>query len=264
MMTRILTALAVAGCLAFGAGVASRGHAQIAGVSAPTHRCEPPAYLLATESQLGKVAAAVKAARKLDILVVGSMSSSLPGAEGMGKAYPARLEAALRDRLAGVTVNVTSEILPKRTAEDIAPRLGGLVNDRKPTLTIWQTGTADAIRSVDPEDFREAVDEGVAALQQAGSEVVLVNPQYSPRLETMISLAPYLDGMRIVAQHHDVPLFDRFAIMRHWNEAGEFDLFGPAQGMAMAREVHDCLGQALATFVIEAARINPVELRVER
>ena len=159
---------------------------------------------------------------------------------------------------------MTSEILPKRIAEDIAPRLGGFVSERKPVLTIWQTGTADAIRSVDPEDFREAVDEGVAAMQRAGSEVVLVNPQYSPRLETMISLTPYLDGMRIVAQHHDVPLFDRFAIMRHWNEAGEFDLFGPAQGMAMAREVHDCLGQALATFVIEAARINLAELRVGR
>ena len=136
-MTRILTALVVAGCLAFGAGVAGRGHAQIVGVSAPAHRCEPPAYLLATESRLGKVAAAVKAERKLDILVVGSKSSSLPGAEGVGKAYPARLEAALRDRLAGVTVNVTSEILPKRIAEDIAPRLSGFVSERKPALATF-------------------------------------------------------------------------------------------------------------------------------
>ena len=67
-----------------------------------------------------------------------------------------------------------------------------------------------------------AVDEGVAALQKAGADVVLMNLQYSPRTETMISAPPYLDNMRVVAQQHDVPLFDRFAIMHHWNEQGRF------------------------------------------
>ena len=89
-------------------------------------------------------------------------------------------------------------------------------------MVIWQTGTVDAMRSVDPEDFRAAVDEGVAALQKAGADVILMNLQYSPRTETMISVPPYLDNMRVVAQQHDVPLFDRFAIMRHWNEFGRF------------------------------------------
>jgi len=37
---------------------------------------------------------------------------------------------------------------------------------KKPTLVIWQTGTVDAMRSVDPDDFRGAVDDGVAALQR--------------------------------------------------------------------------------------------------
>ena len=55
--------------------------------------------------------------------------------------------------------------------------------------------------------------------------MILVNLQYSPRTETMISVPPYLDNMRVVAQQHEVPLFDRFAIMRHWNDAGDFDLF---------------------------------------
>ena len=61
--------------------------------------------------------------------------------------------------------------------------------------------------------------------KKAGADVVLMNLQYSPRTETMISAPPYLDNMRVVAQQHDVPLFDRFAIMRHWNDAGDFDLF---------------------------------------
>ena len=104
---------------------------------------------------------------------------------------------------------------------------------KKPTLVIWQTGTVDAMRSIDPDDFRGAVDEGVAALQNAGADVVLMNLQYSPRTETMISAPPYLDNMRVVAQQHDVPLFDRFAIMRHWNEQGDFDLFSASMASTL-------------------------------
>jgi hypothetical protein len=130
---------------------------------------------------------------------------------------------------------------------------------KKPTLVVWQTGTVDAVRSVDPEDFRTAVDEGVVALQEAGADVILMNPQYSPRTETMISVPPYLDNMRVVAQRHEVPLFDRFAIMRHWAESGEFDLFSAFHGVELAKRVHNCIGVALAQFVIDAARLNPAQ-----
>jgi hypothetical protein len=65
--------------------------------------------------------------------------------------------------------------------------------------------------------------------------------------------------MRVVAQQHDVPLFDRFAIMRHWNESGEFDLFTAFHGIELAKRVHDCLGRALSQFVIDAARVNPAQ-----
>ena len=126
-------------------------------------------------------------------------------------------------------------------------------------MVIWQTGTVDAMRSVDPDDFRGAVDEGVVALQNAGADVVLVNLQYSPRTETMISAPPYLDNMRVVAQQHDVPLFDRFAIMRHWNDAGDFDLFSTVHGTDMAKRVHACLGRALSKFVLDAARLDPAQ-----
>ena len=134
-----------------------------------------------------------------------------------------------------------------------------LVEAKKPTLVVWQTGTVDAMRSVDPDDFRNAVDEGVVAMQKAGADVVLVNLQYSPRTETMISAPPYLDNMRVVTQQHDVPLFDRFAIMRHWNDAGDFDLFSTFHGTDMAKRVHACLGRALAKFVLDAARLDQAQ-----
>jgi hypothetical protein len=213
--------------------------------------CDVPPYLLTTESALPKVADALKTGHPLDILVVGSRSSTINTSDGT--AYPGRLQAVLREKLPSVAVNVSVELQVKKTAEEVAAGLVKLVEGKRPTLVIWQTGTYDAMRSIDPDDFRGAVGEGVAALQNAGTDVILMNLQYSPRTETMISAPPYLDNMRVVAQQHDVPLFDRFAIMRHWHDAGDFDLFSAAHGLELAKRVHDCLGRALSKFVIDAA-----------
>ena len=218
--------------------------------------CELPAYLLLTESPLPRVEDAIKGGRPLEILVVGSRSSSIAKSEA--SAWPARLQARLKERLK-VAVNVSVELQIKKTAEEVATGLVKLVEVKKPALVIWQTGTYDAMRSIDPEDFRAAVGEGVAALKEAGADVVLMNLQYSPRTETMISASPYLDSMRVVAQQYDTPLFDRFAIMHHWNDSGDFDLFSPTRGLDLARRVHDCIGRALAKFVIEAARVDPAQ-----
>ncbi|WP_031336280.1 lipolytic enzyme [Rhodopseudomonas sp. B29] len=224
--------------------------------------CEVPAYLLTTDLTLGKTAEALRTARKLDILVVGSRSSSIAPAEGT--AYPQRLQAMLRDKLPGAEINVSVELRPKRTAADVAASLGQLVTDRKATLVIWQTGTFDAIRSIDPDEFHTALVDGIDAAKKAGADVILMNLQYSPRTETMINPAPYLDNMRVAGQEKDVPVFDRFAMMRLWNESGEFDLFSPSPGIDMAIRVHNCLARALSTFVINAARIGPTELRTQR
>jgi hypothetical protein len=213
--------------------------------------CEVPDYLLTSESALPKVADAIKAGHSLDILVVGSRSSTIPTAEA--SAFPGRLQAMLREKMSSLTVNVSVELENKKTAEEVATGLAKLVEAKKPTLVIWQTGTVDAMRSVDPDDFRSAIDDGVAALKEAGTDVILMNLQYSPRTETMISAPPYLDNMRVVAQQHDVPLFDRFAIMRQWNDAGDFDLNSAVHGLEVAKRVHDCLGRALSKFVIDAA-----------
>lgn len=225
-------------------------------VPAAPAACELPPYLLATDSQLHKVAETVKSGKPLEILVIGSRSTTIPSSED--SSYPARMQAILKEKLPpSETVHVSVEIQSKKTAEEAAGTFVKLMEAKTPTLVIWQTGTVDAIRSIDPDDFRGAVTEGVAALQNAGADVVLMNLQYSPRTETMISAPPYLDNMRVVAQEHDVPLFDRFAMMRQWNDQGQFDLFSPSHGPELAKQVHDCIGRALAQFVIDAAHLGP-------
>jgi hypothetical protein len=231
--------------------------ADVARAEDAVQTCEVPAYLLSSESSLPKVAEAIKNGKPLNILVVGSRSSTIASSES--SAYPGRLQAILKQKLPSVPISLSVELQSAKTAEEVDATLVKLVEAKRPTLVIWQTGTVDAMRSIDPDDFRSAVDEGVVALQNAGSDVILLNLQYSPRTETMISAPPYLDNMRVVAQQHDVPLFDRFAIMRHWNDQGDFDLFSTSHGVDLAKRVHDCLGRALSTFVIGAAHLDPAQ-----
>ena len=247
----LLSLILLCGCLA-----APQARADDAVPASPA--CELPSYLLSSESQIPKVAEAVKSGKPLEILVVGSRSTTIPASES--SSYPARMEAILKEKLPPQeAVHVSVEIQSKKTAEEAAATFVKLMEAKRPTLVIWQTGTVDAIRAIDPDDFRGAVTEGVAALQNAGADVVLMNLQYSPRTETMISVPPYLDNMKVVAQEHDVPLFDRFAIMRQWNDQGQFDLFSPSRGPELAKQVHDCLGRALAQFVIDAAHVGPAQ-----
>lgn len=257
MKAKVLLSLILL-CAGLAAPVARAGEAAPAAAPTVPAACELPSYLLTSESQLPRVAEAIKAGKPLEILVIGSRSTTIPAAEDAS--YPARMQVILKDKLPpSETVHVSVEIQSKKTAEEAASSFVKLMEAKKPTLVIWQTGTVDAIRAIDPDEFRGAVTEGVSALQNAGADVVLMNLQYSPRTETMISAPPYLDNMRVVAQEHDIPLFDRFAIMRQWNDQGQFDLFSPSRGPELAKQVHDCLGRALAQFVIEAAHLEPAQ-----
>jgi hypothetical protein len=129
----------------------------------------------------------------------------------------------------------------------------------KPVLVIWQTGTFDAMRGIDPDDFRAALEDGIGALQAAGADVILMNMQYSPRTESMIAINTYADIIRWVAQHREVPLFDRFAVMKQWSELGTFDFYTPTRNMETAAHVHECIGQLLGSLVLEGAKLSTAQ-----
>ena len=218
--------------------------------------CDVPSYFVASDAVLKHVEAAVKETRRLDIVVLGTGSSALAGTEAAGKAYPARLQAALARRLPGIAVNVVSQAKMRQTTADMAKTLDKVLIDAKPALVLWQTGTVDAIRGIDPGEFRSSLDDGVETLQAGNTDVVLINMQYSPRTESMLHLNTYADSMRLVARERDVPLFDRLGLMRHWSDSGIFDFYAAAKDNFLATQVHDCLGRALAALVIEAAHLE--------
>lgn len=216
--------------------------------------CAVPGYLLFGDGHLEHVSAAVKRDKQLKVAVIGGGSSTLPGPAGPSFAYPARLEAALSGRLPGTNVKVEAITKPRQTAEQMSDQLDTLL-DQKPTLVIWQTGTYDAVRGTDPEEFRAAISEGVDRLQKAGIDVILMNMQYSPRTDAIVAAAAYADAIRWVAREREVPVYDRLAIMRHWYDAGQFDLYAATRDMKTAKSVHDCIGRTLATSIIDAAHL---------
>ena len=229
--------------------------------AAERQACEIPSYLLFGSNELKHVTEAITKQRRLTIAVVGTGSSILAGPDGPSSAYPARLEAALKARLPGVAVKVVTLARSRMTAGDLAPGMAKLLVDEKPDLVIWQTGTADAIRRIEPDTFRMALEEGVETLHRGGADVILMNMQYSPRTETMFALGPYADNMRVVAQQFEVPLFDRLAIMRHWSDTGAFDLYAAGKDNVLAHRVHDCIGRAIAALIVDAAHVRPSDLK---
>jgi hypothetical protein len=220
---------------------------------------EHPAECLIDENRpshilpLPRVAKAI-AAKKLDILVLGTGSSGLPAPAGAKSAYPARLQAALSEALPGVAVKVTADVRSRRTAAGMLRALPKALAATKPALLIWQTGTVDAMQAVSPGQFSDTLEDGIAVAAQAGADTVLVNSQYSPRTESMIALGTYSETMRWVALQREIPLFNRFAIMRQWADLGTFELSGAANKLDTAVRVHDCIGRLLADLVIEGAK----------
>jgi hypothetical protein len=192
--------------------------------------------------------------KMLSVLVVGAGSSLLPGANGNKNAYPARLQQALQAKLPGVEVKLAIDVKAKRSAAEMVKAMAPALATNKPALVVWQTGTVDAMQAIDPDQFSQALDKGINIARSAGADVVFINPQYSPRTESMIALGTYAENMRWVALQQEVPLFDRFSIMKVWADLGTFDLNSATKKLDMAERVHDCIGRLLADLVIESAK----------
>jgi hypothetical protein len=203
---------------------------------------------------LPRTAAAIER-KHLAIVVMGSASSTLPGAEGAAKAYPVRLEVSLTRRLSGVTVKVVARTKARETAAEMVKAMRPVLADEKPDLVIWQTGTVDAMLGVDAEDFQSALGEGLDTLRGAKADGIFVNMQYSPRTDSIISLGAYVDAMRFVALQREIPLFDGLGLMKDWNDMGVFDLSTATKKIDVAEQVHDCIGRMLARIITDGATL---------
>jgi len=235
-----------------------------AAAAAAAEECDVPESLIPAEIDLTRVAKAISDRHRLDISVVGSGSSVLSGPDGPHFAYPAQLEQVLKERLPGNEIKVTVHIQARQPTQDMAAALPNILAEDQPALVIWQAGTVDALRGVEPDEFRTSLDQGLDVIAGASADAIMMNMQFSPRTESMLNVSSYADVMRWVAEQRGVLLFDRLAIMRYWSDAGIFDLYTATSSYAMAHRVHECIGRALATQIISAGHLDAGKLQTTR
>ncbi|MGH6672458.1 MAG: SGNH/GDSL hydrolase family protein [Xanthobacteraceae bacterium] len=231
--------------------------ASLNGSASATEICQVPSSYIASDNELARVMKDVKDKQRLDIAVVGTGSSRLPGPDGASFAYPARLQAALQQILPHLQVKVTAHVQPRQTTAAMASALKEILTEDNPALVIWQAGTFDAVSGIEPDDFSASLETGVAAIVAAGADFDLMNMQFSPHTESLLNVSAYADAMRWIAQEHGGLLFDRLAIMSYWSDQGTFDLYAATRNSDMARRVHDCIGRALASQIADAAHLTP-------
>jgi len=215
--------------------------------------CRVAQHLIENGVPLQRVAKAI-AAKRLSILVIGAGSSLLPGPNGAQNAYPARLRSALAEQFPGVEITVATDVKARRSALEMVKALPEDLAATKPDLVIWQTGTVDAMQGIDQDEFSRALDKGIAKARSAGADIILMNSQYSPRTDSMIALGTYGETLRWVAVQREVPLFDRFSVMKLWGDLGTFDLYSATKKLDIAGRVHDCIGRLLAVLIAAAVK----------
>jgi len=221
--------------------------------------CVPPPELVETTSALPATAQAIAAGR-LRILVGGSASVLGPGTSGAAAPWPQRLEALLRARHPGLEIALVVKGARGLTASEIARTLNTEAAKDPPALVLWQTGTVEAARGLDVDQFVASLLEGIEMLQATHADVVLVDLQFSRFLRANAQVDAYLDAMRVVAAANGVPLFRRYEIMQGWAESDALDLERAKSGdrVAATDRLNDCLARAadrlLAAGVAEAKR----------
>jgi acyl-CoA thioesterase I len=223
--------------------------------------CGAPAEFLDGGLALPATARAVEAGR-LRILVGGSASVFGPGTSGPGAAWPARLEALLATWRPGLAIEMVVRGGRGLTAAESGALIEAELAPAPAQLVLWQTGTVEAARGLEPEALTEALTSGLERLEGARADVVLIDPQFSRFLRANANVEPYLDAIRLVGAAHGVPVLRRYELMRFWAETDRVDLERAPRGArtAMADRLNLCLAEALAALIrqgVKEARGRP-------
>jgi hypothetical protein len=223
----------------------------LAARSAIAADCPAPDGFLVSEGQLYHTAKALKAKTPLKIVVIGGNSTSGKANSKTEMAFPWRLADELKRRHPGAPVEVTTHAHSGIIAARKLDLIAGPVMQAKPTLVVWQTGTVDAVKGTDVEQFGIALGEGVDAMLTAGTDVLLMDPQYSPMTAAMINFSPYREQVEQVAMTRRAVVFQRHDLMRYWVDQGTFSFAENTKDAmrAEADRVHACIGQLLADLI---------------
>jgi acyl-CoA thioesterase I len=223
----------------------------------PASACEAPVSLLRLRAPLARTAARLAAKEPVVIVAIGSSSTAGSGASGPAASYPARFEAALRARLPRAPIQVINKGVPGEEVSDMIARFERDVFDQKPDLVVWQLGTNSVIRNRSLVAYTGLIRSGLHQLKARGIDVIVMNPQYAPKV---LDAPEHQEMLRLIdaaALSEGVPVFRRYDIMRHWLSVGPLtfqDILSP-DGLHLNDWSYNCIGYLLADAVV--AVLNP-------
>jgi acyl-CoA thioesterase I len=194
--------------------------------------CDPHLDLVAFKHPLPYLKEALKRQRKIKIVAIGSSSTA---GEGDVIPFPHRLELALRSKYPGRMIDVINRGIGGQEAPEELARFESDVLIEGPTVVIWQVGT-NAIyhRSLyDLSAVAGMIETGVSWLNNAPTDVILMDMQYAPALLRDLEGRPdpnkekdtrnLVAMIAAVARRAGINLFPRFALMERWVTVDEID-----------------------------------------
>ncbi len=217
--------------------------------------CLPPKDGAKSMGSLPHVARKLAAGEPVVIIAFGSSSTAGYGTSSPDYTYPNRLAAQLRRQYPTADISVINAGRGGEDAPEMMARLQTSVIDAHPDLVIWQVGTNAVLRNLDPGETAKLVEQGVTRIQAAGSDIVLVDPQYSPRVtEHGASASRMVRLLGKVAELRHVGVFPRFEVMRDWHERQSIpiDGFVIADGLHMNDWGYACFAQLLGDDIIRS------------
>ncbi|MGH7399866.1 MAG: SGNH/GDSL hydrolase family protein, partial [Candidatus Rokuibacteriota bacterium] len=232
------------------------------GPAAASHealRCAAPPELTRLRVALPNTARAIRQGKALVIVAIGSSSTAGAGASDRAHTYPARLAEELRRRWPRLEVTVVNAGVGGEMAPEMVARFERDVLPHRPQLVIWQTGSNHALRSEDVAGYARALREGIGRLKAAQIDVVLMDPQFAPRVLARPRHAVIVDSLGAVANDTKVAVFRRFAVMRHWISSGQHTVEDviSRDGLHMNDASYGCIARLLADSLVTTATEEP-------
>ena len=165
------------------------------------------------------------------IVALGSSSTQGTGASSPGATYPAQLQRLFDETYRGrPPVTVSNRGVAGEDIDDMLKRIGSEVVGVHPDLVIWQVGSNDPLRGVPMDRFKAELRHGIAAIRAGGSEMLLMEPQWSPVIARADAKSRFVDAVREVGAEQHVAVLRRFALMGDWVATGlvtPTELIGP-------------------------------------
>jgi acyl-CoA thioesterase-1 len=220
--------------------------------------CESGERVTAQPRRLSQLAAAVQTGRPVTILAIGSSSTEGAGASASARSYPAQLEQILQKRWPRAKVTVVNAGVGGETAPRTVERLAERLSAERFDLVIWQVGTNDAIRGDGETAFRDLIDRGIQLARQAGSDIVIVDPQFFPTIRDHAVYERFVRAIWETAEAGGVPVFSRYRLMKAWSARGEDALLSTLAGdrFHMNDRGYACIARTLSVDIADMVRMG--------